>query len=922
MNGRSCWALFFLICALLSLEGCLTPPSVLGLGCEKDPDCWGDSFCSRGKCVQKGSLKEVLFEPGLPEERRSPEPSNPERFEEKISDEPPFSDSGLSEKSPERKGEVGLEADRTELLKEAPPEEIFVEKNIEPTPEPTPRCKPGSKQICFGGKPSQINIGPCKSGERSCEPSGLWGVCQGEVPPAPETCDGLDNDCNGSIDDNVLFANKTCQPTTPIPSAFCKLGRPVCVKGKTECKRRQVTNLADGPKGFSEGRLSPCTQGLFEHPEGLAFDAKGDLFFTESGQNHAIRKLDRKTGKLTTIAGGTGEGYLDGPGDKAKFRYPVGIAVDPSGLLFVVDRYNYVVRMIEKVNNAKCGSVPNYTGYCVSTLAGKAGEASFVDGIATMARFRQSFGIALDIKGQLYVADHDNNRIRKIVMVSNSPCGASKSYTGICVTTLAGKNAGFKDGKGDQAQFNQPIGIAVDLQSVVFVTDRNNHAIRKIDPQGNVTTLAGNGGGHVNGTGANARFSTPHAVAVDSMGSLYVVEYTNHTLRKITSAGVVTTLAGAPGDAKLKNGPLGFTRFAEPTGVAIGPAGKIYITDSGNDVIRVLDQTRSRTLAGSKGWPNLRKDGDALCARFSSPVKAAKDAQGRIYIADQGNNVIYRILSDRTVEVFAGTGEAGYRDGPRATVQFDRPFGLAFDGKGDLYIADHFNHVVRKIDMTTERVSTFAGLPQKPGFVDNKDRLQVQFDRPIGLAFDSKGDLYISDHFNHCIRKIDLKTDIASAWAGSCRKPGYKTGAPGTGLLNYPFGLVFDSVDTLYVADQYNYRVRLIDKMGTLKDLAGSTGGFKDETGPKAQFNIPRHLTLTKNGNLFLADLGNDRIRHIDVTTGKVTTRAGSARGFRNDYALATHLNQPHDVIPFNKQGDLLVLDTDNHALRLVPACP
>ena len=268
---------------------------------------------------------------------------------------------------------------------------------------------------------------------------------------------------------------------------------------------------------------------------------------------------------FTTLAGLAGNaGSADGTGSAARFYYPCGVAVDASGTVYVADTYAYTIRKIT-------------SGGAVTTLAGSAGNSGSADGTGSAARFSHTRGVAVDASGNAYVADAENNTIRKI-----TPGGV--------VTTLAGLagNSGSADGTGSAARFNWPFGVAVDASGTVYAADWNSCTIRKITSGGVVTTLAGSAGnsGSADGTGSAARFNNPNGVAVDASGTVYVADPHNDTIRQITSGGMVTTLAGSAGIAGSADGTGTAARFNNPGGVAVDPSGTVYVADFSNDTIR------------------------------------------------------------------------------------------------------------------------------------------------------------------------------------------------------------------------------------------------------------------------------------------------------------------------------------------------
>lgn len=319
---------------------------------------------------------------------------------------------------------------------------------------------------------------------------------------------------------------------------------------------------------------------------------------------------------VATVAGSGRKGFLDGSKEKAQFNWPTGVAVDDRGNIYVADFLNNLIRKI----NSK-GVVATFIG---------SGHSGFADGKGRMAHLKGPDNIAIDKDGNIYVADSDNFRIRRI------------TSDGI-ITTIAGSGIkGYKDGDWKTAMFAYPTGIAVDGDGNVFVADRGSHAIRKIMAGGNVVTIAGNGyPAYADGSGIETHFREPVSLAVDHTGNVYVADSGNNSIRKITPDGTVSTLAGdvRPG---YKDGEGREARFFWPTGVAMDSFGNIYVCDSQNNRIRrVTPEGFVSTVAGM-GIPGFA-DGSGYNAQFSFPTGIEVDKAGNIYVADSGNNRIRKI---------------------------------------------------------------------------------------------------------------------------------------------------------------------------------------------------------------------------------------------------------------------------------------
>ncbi|MFT7100240.1 MAG: sugar lactone lactonase YvrE [Bacteroidia bacterium] len=309
--------------------------------------------------------------------------------------------------------------------------------------------------------------------------------------------------------------------------------------------------------------------------------------------------------EVITFAGSGSSGSANGTGTAATFNNPQGAVVDANGNVYIADKFNHSIRKIT-------------TSGVVSTFA---------------TGFSRPNGLAIDASGNIYVADEWNHKIKKVT-------------SGGTVTTLAGSSLGMTNATGTSAQFNYPSGVAVDASGNVYVADKDNHRIRKITSAGVVTTFAGSGSsGNANGTGTAATFSNPTGLAIDANDNIYVTDYANHSIRKITSSSVVTTLAG----------PVGTT--------------------------------------GTWGTTN----GTGTSARFNYPYHVVIDSDENLYVSDYNNHKIRKITSSGVVTTYAGSGSAGSVNGTGTAATFDNPKGLAIDANDNIYVADFDNHIIRKI---------------------------------------------------------------------------------------------------------------------------------------------------------------------------------------------------------------------------------
>jgi len=532
----------------------------------------------------------------------------------------------------------------------------------------------------------------------------------------------------------------------------------------------------------------------------------------------------------------SGLGNADGQGSLARFSMPMGVAVDGAGNLYVADQ-----NKLRKLT-------PDGQ---VSTLAG-GDEAGFSDGQGATARFRSLGDLGLDKAGNIYACDMDNNVIRKI-----TPAGL--------VSTLAGGSVGSADGVGPNAQFKRPAGLVVDDKGTVFVADYFSDTIRAITADGTVTTLAGLAGsaGLQDGTGAAARFSGPWGLALDGAGNIYVSEYFNRVLRRVTPAGEVSTVPKVT--------------FASPGKIGLDAYGNLYATDS--SVIRKLAGHGTLGILAGNEDATGAADGTGAAATFSSPSGLALDGYGNIYVTDASTMEVRKITPEGDVSTFAGCARTvgDWADGVGASVGFNSPKGLAVDGAGNTYVADVYNHVIRMI-LPTGQTTTLAGQPGQGGFADGPAD-QALFYQPTAVAADGQGNVYVLDFGNDLMRKITPQ-GMVSTLAGTLRQWGQRDGTGTDAQFSFwrGSGLVLDGAGNLYVTTLD--AVRRIDPTGVVTTLAGSGDrGYADGVGAAARFAVPAGIALDGAGILYVADSLNGVIRAI-TPAGVVSTLAGSKGSF------------------------------------------
>ncbi len=558
---------------------------------------------------------------------------------------------------------------------------------------------------------------------------------------------------------------------------------------------------------------------------------------------------------LSLFAGnGGGAGSADGTGAVARFNSPFGVATDSADNVYVTDTTNNIIRKITPAG-------------VVSTVAGTTGGSGSADGTGVLARFNHPAGVATDSADNVYVADTTNNTIRKITSAG-------------VVTTLAGSPgaSGSTDGTGVAAHFKFPQGVATDSAGNVYVANAGNSTIRKITPAGVVSTLAGTADsvGSADGTGEAARFNHPTGIATDSAGNVYVTDTKNNTIRKITPAGVVSTLAGTAGSAGSADGTGAAASFNGPFGVATDNADNVYVTDTANNTLRKITPAGIvSTLAGTAGSADSA-DGTGAAARFNHPIGVVTDSAGNVYVADTGNNTIRKITPAGVVSTLAGTASVtGSTDDTDAAARFNRPFGVATDSAGNVYVTDTTNSTIRKITPAGV-VSTLAGTADSVGSADGTGAA-ARFNESTGVATDSAGNVYVADAGNSNIRKI-TPTGVVTTLAGTAGVTGSTDGTGAVASFNEPTAVATDSAGNVYVADTTNSIIRKITPAGVVSTLAGAAGsaGSADGTGTAARFNEPTGVTTDSADNVYVADAGNSIIRKI-TPAGVVTTLAGTA---------------------------------------------
>jgi len=646
---------------------------------------------------------------------------------------------------------------------------------------------------------------------------------------------------------------------------------------------------------------------------GIATDATGNVYFASSDLN-SVFKLDR-SGVLTRVAGNSRPGYSGdgGPATSARlqlgtgfFFIPAGVAVDNAGALFIADTGNDRIRRISPSG-------------IITTVAG-GGPTEFGDGgPATSASLSYPTGVAVDGAGNLFIADLGKNRVRKV-----SPSGI--------IVTVAGNGAkGFSGDGGPaiSAELNQPRGVAVDGEGNLFIADAFNFRIRKVSPNGIITTVAGNGTRGVSPDGGPAdQLDFPTRVAVDTAGNLFIADA--ERIRKISRDGIMVTVAGggfsADGAPSGDSGPATSAKVS-PTDAALDSVGNLFIAGPG--VIRKVSADGIiHTVAGNGTWSYFGSGpagdgGPATGAQLKRPSSVAVDSAGNLFIADAGNRRVRKMSPSGTITTVAGNGTSGISGdgGPATSAQLSFPFGMALGGAGDLFIAD--SNRIRKV-ATSGTITTVAG-GGAASPADGGPATSARLDGVLGVAVDGAGNLFIADSGSRRIRKVSPSGIITTvAGGGTLSGPSGDGGPASSAQLNGPYGVAVDGAGNLFIVE-YGY-IRKVSASGIISTVAG--GGA---WGTSAHLSWPGGVAVDGAGNLYIAvpyrgmfaddgdDAGDNTIRKVSPGGIITTIAGGGVCCYSGDggQALSAQLADPVGVA-VDSVGNVYVADYGNHAIRIL----
>ena len=441
---------------------------------------------------------------------------------------------------------------------------------------------------------------------------------------------------------------------------------------------------------------------------------------------------------LNTFAGNYTVGYLGDGGlsYQASITSPSSVAVDPAGNVYLTEPYDGTIR---QVNTA--GKINTIVGLDVQGFSGDGAPAS-------KALLNTPLGVATDSSGNLYIADTLNNRIRKVVGFS----GNISTFAGNGVLNYSGDG-----GPATKAQLNSPQAVAVDSAGNFYIADAGNNVVRKVTASGTISNFAGNGTAGFGGDGnaaTGAQLNSPQGLAIDSAGNLYIADTGNSRVRKV-SGGAITTIAGSSTVGYGGDGGAGASaQLNSPTGVAVDGAGNVYIADFGNNVVRKVTAGGTISTVAGNGRQGYSGDGGpGVQAQLNGPQGVAVDTAGNLYIADTLNSRI-RKLNSAGIQTVAGNGIVGYSGdgGPATSAELAGPTGLAVDLAGSIYVSNGSSNI-RKI-FPNGPIATIAGANALGYSGDGGPALNATFNGALGLAVDSTGNVYVADSGNNAIRLL------------------------------------------------------------------------------------------------------------------------------------------------------------------------
>lgn len=659
-----------------------------------------------------------------------------------------------------------------------------------------------------------------------------------------------------------------------------------------------ITTLAGGPVTGSAAHVALSPDALAVH---------GGCVYIADQLKHFVYRVDTRTGQATVVAGMGFAGFAGdgGPASASALNMPGGLAVDASGNLYVADTRNGRIRKVAAGDGT------------ISTVAGigpnAAGEVGFSGdgGKAAEARLSLPTALAVHASGTVYFADSGNDRIRAI-------------RPDATIVTVAGSQEGSSDDGvlATEARFvlptGDPYGIAVDAAGNVYIPEPFNRRVRKVDAQtGVLSTILGSGE-------VDSVTESPRAAAVDADGNVYVADTAKSCVFRVGADGTTATVAGT-GTAGFSGdgGPALDAQLRHPLVLAVDADGDVFVGDRGNSRVRKVDaRTGAISSVAGNGPPLLRS---------YQAQGLAVDKHDNVYLTDAFHCVFKIDGKTGDISLFAGS-VAGFSGdgGPARDAELNSPFRLSVDAADNVYISDHGNSRVRKVDGRTGIISTVAGNGRTSDFFPDMPATRTPLGFLLGTCVDREGNLYIADAGLHCVQKVDAGTGKLSTVAGETEFGDGVPGLSGDGgqatkaHLNSPAGVAADPVGNLYIADTINHRIRRVDAAsGIITTVAG--GGDNDPgIDPKPATSVslgrPVELALDHDGNLLVSDTERHRVVLVELAVGAVRLVAGNGNpGFSGDGGPGPQASLRGPVgIAVDSAGRILIADVGNQRLRRI----
>jgi len=595
---------------------------------------------------------------------------------------------------------------------------------------------------------------------------------------------------------------------------------------------------------------------------------------------------------IVTILGGAPEGVS---ALSASLNNPSAVVSDKSGNTYIALTG---ARQVVKIDNTGIIRLIAGTG-----LAGSGGDG----GPAKNAQLSNPTALAIDGLGNLYIADSQTNRIRKV-----STDGTISTFAGNGKAAFSGDG-----GPATAASLKSPSALAFDLNGNLLIADSGNHEVRIVRADGTISAFAGSGtrsSGGDDGPATSAGLDTPSGVAVDATNNVYISDTYNQVIRVVSPDGTIELFAGKGGAAYRGDGGDALKAyFSYPTQLSFDSQGNLYILDYGNDRIRRIN-TATGIINGYAGTGVRDASGDGGIARSANIAAQGIfiDYKDNLLIADGTNNRLRVVTpTDGIIDTIAGVGLVAYN-----------PRGILVDGN-NVYFSDTNNHRVRRFNLLTGQIDLIAGNGYASFAGDGATALNASLNAPRGLAMDAQKNLYIADSANNRIRVITSDGNINTIAGDGTSATTGDGGLATVAQINNPYDIAIDTSGAVYIVERLGHVIRKATVGGSITTIAGT--GVNDipdsETGVALQqpLNYPQALAVEKSGSLLVADTNNSRVRRIQAD-GSISTVAGTADSdFYGDGgpAAAAALSAPTGLA-VDAAGNIYITDTNNDAIRLI----